>query len=242
MPTLSILFKDKVIENYQITKGDTFIIGRNSANDIVIDNLAVSAQHAKVESAGNGFVYVDLNSENGSFFDEALIKNYWLNDGDEITIGKHILKFLNEETGDQPIKKPSSIDQTMQLDTKKFRELMRKNQPKEKNDQTPNENQDQKKKKSVGVLSYLSGNKKQFEINDNMTRIGKDPQSDILVKGFAVGKTAAVINKLPDGWHISYIEGFSRPRVNNITLKKSIKLENLDIVVIGSTKLQFFIL
>jgi len=242
MPTLSILFKDKVIENYQITKGDTFVIGRNSVNDIVIDNLAVSAQHAKVESDGNGFVYVDLNSENGSFLDEALIKNYWLNDGDKITIGKHILKFLNEETGDQPIKKPSSIDQTMQLDTKKFRELMRKNQPEEKNDQTPNENQDQKKKKSVGVLSYLSGNKKQFEINDNMTRIGKDPQSDVLVKGFAVGKTAAVINKLPDGWHISYIEGLSRPRVNNITLKKSIKLENLDIVVIGSTKLQFFIL
>ena len=132
MPTLSILFKDKVIENYQITKGDTLIIGRNSVNDIVIDNLAVSDQHAKVESDGNGFVYVDLNSENGSFLDEALIKNYWLNDGDKITIGKHILKFLNAKTRKQPIKKPSSINQTMQMDTKKFRELMRKNQPKEK--------------------------------------------------------------------------------------------------------------
>ena len=119
---------------------------------------------------------------------------------------------------------------------------MRKNQPKEKNDQTLNENQDQKKKKSVGYLSYLSGNKKQFKINDKLTRIGKDPQSDILVKGFAVGKTAAAINKLPDGWHISYVEGLSRPRVNNKTLKKSIKLENLDVVVIGWTKLQFFIL
>ena len=242
MPTLSLLFKDKVVENHQITKGDTFIIGRNSVNDIVIDNLAVSAQHAKVESDGNGFVYVDLNSENGSFLDEALITNYWLNDGDKITIGKHILKFLNAETRKQPIKKPSSINQTMQLDTKKFRELMRKNQPKEKNDQPPNENQDQKKKKSVGVLSYLSGNKKQFKINDNLTRIGKDPQSDILVKGFGVGKTAAIINKFPDGWHINYVEGLSRPRVNNKTLKKSIELENLDIVVIGSTKLQFFIL
>lgn len=241
MPTLSILFKDKVIENHQITKGDTFIIGRNSVNDIVIDNLAVSSQHAKVESDGNGFVYVDLNSENGSFLDEALIENYWLNDGDEITIGKHVLKFLNAKTRKQPIKKQSSIDQTMQLDTKQFRELMNKNQPKEKNHQTPTENQGQKKK-SVGVLSYLSGNKKQYEINANLTRIGKDPQSDILAKGFAVGKTAAVINKLPDGWHISYVEGLSRPRVNNKTVKKSIKLENYDIVVIGSTKLQFFIL
>ena len=241
MATLSVLFKDKVIENYQITKGDTFNIGRNNANDIVIDNLAVSAQHAKVESDGNGFVYVDLNSENGSYLDDALVKNYWLNDGDEITIGKHILKFLNAQTRKQPIKKTSSIDQTMQLDTKKFRELMRKNQPKEKNDQTPNEDQGQKKKKPVGVLTYLSGSRKQFKINDRLTRIGKDPQSDILVKGFAVGKTAAAINKLPDGWHISYVEGLSRPRVNNKILKKSIKLENLDIIVIGSAKLQFFI-
>ena len=84
--------------------------------------------------------------------------------------------------------------------------------------------------------------KVQFKINNNLTRIGKDPQSDILVKGFGVGKTAAIINKFPDGWHINYVEGLSRPRVNNKTLKKSIELENLDIVVIGSTKLQFFIL
>ena len=132
MPTLSLLFKDKVVENHQITKGDTFIIGRNSVNDIVIDNLAVSAQHAKVESDGNGFVYVDLNSENGSYLDDALVKNYWLNDGDEITIGKHILKFLNAQTRKEPIKKTSSIDQTMQLDTKKFRELMRKTNRKKK--------------------------------------------------------------------------------------------------------------
>ena len=119
---------------------------------------------------------------------------------------------------------------------------MKKNQPKDKNNRTSNENQGQEKKKSVGVISYLSGTKKQFNINDRLTRIGKDPQSDIVVKGFAVGKTAAAINKLPDGWHISYIGGLSRPRVNNKTLKKSIKLENFDIVAIGSTKLQFFIL
>jgi len=241
MPTLSLAFKDKVIAKYQITKGDTFLIGRNSVNDIVIDNLAVSAQHAKVESDGNGFVYVDLNSENGSFVDEALIKHYWLNDGDAITIGKHILKFTNAKTRKQPIKKPSAINQTMQMDTKQFRELMKKNQTPEENGPALNEKQDQKKKESVGILSYLSGNKKQFKINDHLTRIGKDPQSDVLVNGLAVGKTAATINKLPDGWHLSYVEGLSRPRVNKKILKKSIKLENLDIILIGSTKLQFFI-
>jgi len=91
-------------------------------------------------------------------------------------------------------------------------------------------------------VSFLSGDKKQFKINNNLTRIGKDPQSDIFVKGFGVGKTSAIINKMKDGWHISYVEGLSRPQVNNKPLKKSTKLENMDIIVIGSTKLQFFII
>ena len=123
MATLSILFKSKLIKNYQIAKGDTFNIGRNNTNDIVIDNLGVSAEHAKIESDGNGFVYVDLNSENGSYLNDSLIQTYWLNDGDEITIGKHVLKFLNAQTRKPAIKEPSSIDQTMHLDTKKFREF-----------------------------------------------------------------------------------------------------------------------
>ena len=242
MATITIMFGDKTLVNHQMSKGDTVLIGRNRINDIVIDNLAVSAQHAKVESDGNGFVYVDLNSENGSFVDEALIKHYWLNDGDAITIGKHVLKFSNAKTRKLPQKKPSAINQTMQMDTKEFRELMRKNQQKEIVSQTASEKADQNGKNSVGILSYLSGDKRQIKINDNLTRIGKDPQSDVIVKGVGVGKTAATISRLPDGWHISYVEGFSRPRVNNNILKKSIKLENLDTIVIGSTKLQFFIL
>jgi pSer/pThr/pTyr-binding forkhead associated (FHA) protein len=42
------------LENYPIGAGDTLLIGRNKVNDIIIDNLAVSAQHAKIESIGNG--------------------------------------------------------------------------------------------------------------------------------------------------------------------------------------------
>lgn len=54
MPTIELSFKDKCLENYPIGAGDTLLIGRNKVNDIIIDNLAVSAQHAKIESIGNG--------------------------------------------------------------------------------------------------------------------------------------------------------------------------------------------
>jgi pSer/pThr/pTyr-binding forkhead associated (FHA) protein len=241
MPTLSILFKDKILANYQISKGDTLLVGRNKINDIVIDNLAVSTQHAKIESDGNGFLYADLQSENGSFVRDQLITSYWLNDGDTITIGKHKLRFLNPKINKQIEKQSSVINKTMQMDTKRYRELMKKNKQKTDCDNLANKNKDKEHNSPLFKLSFLSESKEDLELNAKSVRIGKDPQSDILIKSFAVGKTSAVINKLPDGWYISYVGGVYKPRLNNKIIKESIKLKNLDIISISSTKLQFLI-
>lgn len=241
MPTISLLFKDKILANYQITKGDTLLVGRNKINDIVIDNLAVSKQHAKIESDGSGFLYVDLQSENGSFVSDQQIKSYWLNDGDEITIGKHHLKFLNPKIERQPEKISSSINKTMQMDTKKYRELLKKNKQKIDDINPSNKNYDKGDHRPLCKLSFLSERKENLQLNAKSVRIGKDPQSDIVVKGFAVGKTSAVINKLGDGWYINYVGGIAKPRINNNILKKSVKLQNLDIISIASTKFQFLI-
>ena len=241
MPTISLLFKDKILANYQISKGDTLLVGRNKINDIVIDNLAVSSQHAKIESDGCGFLYVDLQSENGSFVHDQLIKSHWLNDGDTIAIGKHHLKFLNPKIDKLPEKISSAINKTMQMDTKKYRELLKKNKQEIDHKSPPNKNNDKAHRGPQCKLSFLSERKEDLGLNAKPVRIGKDPQSDILVKGFAVVKTSAIINKLPDGWYINYVGGLSKPRLNNKTIKESIKLEKLDIISIGSTKLQFII-
>ncbi len=243
MPTVELLFNKKCVEKYSMGAGDTLLIGRNNVNDIVIDNLAVSAQHAKIESVGSDFLFVDLQSENGSFVNDQHIKSHWLNHGDAIIVGKHTLKFSNP--GDN---KPEKIKvfgntKTMQIDTKKFRELMHKNQDNTAID-SKNEKNDSGEtgpKEQVYILSYLTGKKQNLQLKAQIIRIGKDPNSDILVKGLRVGKTSAVINKLPDGWYINFVGGFSRPRINNIPLKKSAKLNNLDIIAIGSTKMQFLI-
>ena len=226
MPTVSLLFKDKILANYQISKGDTLLVGRNKINDIVVDNLAVSSQHAKIESDGNGFQYVDLQSENGSFMQDQVITSYWLNDGDTITIGKHKLKFSNPKINKQIEKQSSVINKTMKMDTKKYRELMEKHEQKIGNDNPSIKNKDNEHHKAKGRLSFLSESKEDLELNAKSVRIGKGLQSDILVKNFAVGKTSAVINKLPDGWYINYVGGISKPRLNNKIIKKSIQFFN----------------
>ena len=242
MPTISLIFKEKIIANYQISKGDTLLVGRNKINDIVIDNLAVSNQHAKIESDGNGFLYVDLNSENGSFVEDRLIKSHWLNHGDKISIAKHDLKFLNPRIEKGIEKQSNAINKTMQMDTKKYRELINKSKQKIDGAIVSNKSSAKEPSQLLCKLTCLSERKKDIELNEKSVRIGKDPQSDILVKGFAVGKTSAVINKLPDGWYIHYVGGLSKPRLNDKPIKESKKLETLDIISIGSTKLQFLIL
>lgn len=94
---------------------------------MILFKLAGSAQHAKIGADGNGFLFVDLQSGKGSFLRNQLIKSYWLNDGDEITIGKHLLKFTNPKMNKQIKKQSPAINNTMQMDTKRFRDLIRKN-------------------------------------------------------------------------------------------------------------------
>jgi pSer/pThr/pTyr-binding forkhead associated (FHA) protein len=97
-------------------------------------------------------------------------------------------------------------------------------------------------KADISVLSHLTGIKDNIQLNAKMIRIGKDPDSDIVIKSLWIGKTAAVVNQMSDGWYINYVGGISKLRVNNKVIKKSVKLNNLDIITIGSTKLQFLIL
>jgi len=88
-------------------------------------------------------------------------------------------------------------------------------------------------------LTYLAGGKGEVNLARTYTTIGKHPTSDIVVKGLFMGQTAVTIRKLPDGFHLCYVAGITKPKVNEKIIKQSIALNNEDIISIGSTKLQF---
>jgi len=71
-------------------------IGRRANNDVQIDNLAVSGRHAKIITILNDSFIEDLNSTNGTYVNGVLVKKQALRNGDEITIGKHKLVYLND--------------------------------------------------------------------------------------------------------------------------------------------------
>ena len=115
-------------------KQATLTIGRTAANDLQIDNLAVSSHHAKVYYEGDKFVLEDLNSLNGTFVNNQRVRKSFLKNGDEILIGKHTLVYADEGGAPPPKEEPSAdrtmpvakMEETMVLDTKKRREMLQK--------------------------------------------------------------------------------------------------------------------
>ncbi len=234
MPTLTLKFKDNIIGRYPIQKGGSLSIGRRKENDIVIDNLAVSGHHAKVDSVADAYVLVDLQSKNGSFVNEQLVSSHWLRDGDVISIGKHMLAFA--AGGAEPVEPmvPSAIDGTMVMDTNTYRSMVQKSSPMTMKPLL-------RKNDAVGYLTYLSGGQGEFKLTPKLIKIGKDPTCEVVVKGMFVGRTAATISRRPDGYHLSSAGGWSKPRVNDRVVTKSVLLEDLDVIAIGSVTLQFFL-
>jgi FhaA, N-terminal domain/FHA domain len=68
-------------------------IGRQAECDVVLDDTNVSRRHAEVRRDGEEYVFVDLGSTNGSKVNGTRVKRHALTDGDEITLGKTLLRF-----------------------------------------------------------------------------------------------------------------------------------------------------
>ena len=71
-------------------------IGRKPHNDIQIDNLAVSGEHAVIVSFLNDSFLEDLGSTNGTLVNGQAVKKHFLQNNDVIELGKYKLKYLNE--------------------------------------------------------------------------------------------------------------------------------------------------
>src|SRR3954466_2645932 len=87
-----------VIKEVQLTK-DRTSLGRRPYNDIVIDNLAVSGEHAVLQMTGNEVYIEDLNSTNGTYINGKAVKKQLLQNNDTVEIGKYKIKYLNEAAG-----------------------------------------------------------------------------------------------------------------------------------------------
>ena len=97
MPKMIVSIDGVVIKEVELTKERT-TLGRRPYNDIVIDNLAVSGEHAVIHmnEQENEVEVEDLGSTNGTYVNGKAVKRLALRNGDTVEVGKYKIRFLND--------------------------------------------------------------------------------------------------------------------------------------------------
>jgi pSer/pThr/pTyr-binding forkhead associated (FHA) protein len=234
MAKLILTFNKQVIKECPFAK-DSITMGRQEDNTIVIDNLAVSGYHAKIDKLGGEYILTDLQSTNGTFVNDQKVVSHRLSHGDNIAIGKHVILFVateKEQIEAEGKDRKLPLDKTMLLDTAKQRELLAKQKVAPLTTKIP---------EKIGVISFIDDSGLgEIELSKKLTKIGKSETSEIKLSGLFMGATAATISRRPTGYAISFAGGMTKLKVNGAVVKESVPLKDFDTLELGSYKFQFY--
>ncbi|GAB4367981.1 MAG: SpoIIE family protein phosphatase [Acidobacteriota bacterium] len=89
-------------ERTVILSGKTVRIGRQSDNEITLDDLFVSRHHAELRETPSGWEIRDTGSKSGTFVNERAVRTALLRPGDEMRLGRCILR-LEDTRGDETV-------------------------------------------------------------------------------------------------------------------------------------------
>jgi pSer/pThr/pTyr-binding forkhead associated (FHA) protein len=245
MSQLVFKFKDKILGGFSLIDRKKLTIGRHQSNDIVIDNLAVSGYHARVEAKQDGFVICDLQSKNGTFLNNDPVTEAYLNHKDIISIGKHsfvvdLMDEIDADVGSGPgtpsggAQSSFSDDQTMALDTP--------NEHRSRGEEAaPEDTIAEPFHPERDILYFLQGGEGELELSQKAVSIGINEDADIVISGLwsiIVGGPAATISKQAGEYFLRYNGGLIKPKRNGVSVKGTVKLNHQDIVDVGPVKLQ----
>ena len=221
MGKLVVSLDGVVIKEVQITKDKT-TLGRRPYNDIVIDNLAVSGEHAVLQMVGADVFIEDLNSTNGTYINGKAVKKQLLTHNDTVEIGKYKIKFLVEDGTDYEktmIMKPGAMPpapsgsgyaRTTGLSSSGFGSLGAATTP-----------------ASIKVLNGAAAGR-EVVLTKVVTTVGKP------------GVQVASITKRPGGYVLAHVEGALQPTVNgNPVVGETMHLKNGDVIELAGTQMQF---
>jgi len=95
MAKLILSLEGSVIREIPIDK-ERIMIGRKPQNDVQIENLAVSGEHACIVTILNDSFLEDLGSTNGTLVNGNQVKKHILQNNDVVEIGKYKMKYVVE--------------------------------------------------------------------------------------------------------------------------------------------------
>jgi pSer/pThr/pTyr-binding forkhead associated (FHA) protein len=249
MAKLTLKFEERVLREVPVGQGGV-TIGRLPSNGIVIENPAVSGQHARIIVEGGQYVVEDLNSRNGTFVNNQPVNKHMLHEGDVIAIGKHTLVFHSVSVGEAPADTPVAASTpaatvqefggTVMLDTKAQKELMAKAAAAQAQAAaTPGQHPTPPPPPKEGTLTVLTGStdKKEYLLEAQTTLVGKAETAQVRLKGWFKPKMAAAITRKGASYIITPLTG--KAQVNGQPLRQAYELKTGDILNIAGVSLQF---
>lgn len=221
---------------FELSK-ETVTIGRKPNNDIHVDNLSVSGQHAQIITILEDSFLEDLGSTNGTYVNGKLVKKHALENGDKIALGKYMIEYSNANAQNDfeqtMIIRPGEAGMPEQAGGKEIDQSMQKitaaiAAEASQSDQAPSSNKE-------ACLQLLSGANagKELTLKKALTTIGQP------------GVQVAAITKRPQGFFIINVDGGPNnvaPKIGGNEIGTSAKeLSNHDIIEVAGVKMEFYL-
>jgi len=220
MPRLVLSLDGVVLREIKLSK-DRITLGRRSHNDVVIDNLAVSGEHAVIFMSGNDVFLEDLGSTNGTTVNGQPVKKHLLQSGDTIEIGKYRLRYLADgESAEDDI----DFDTSQPLRREFYGPgpaTIQVRQPGALDDNAQS---------GAAVIKIMTGANagRELALAKALTTIGRP------------GHQVAVITRRPTGYFIAHVEGEMFPTINGASLGSAAHpLRDQDLIELAGVKMEF---
>lgn len=224
MGKLVVSLDGVVIKEVQITKDKT-TLGRRPYNDIVIDNLAVSGEHAVLQMVGSDVFIEDLNSTNGTYINGKAIKKQLLSHNDTVEIGKYKIKYLVDESTD--------YEKTMIMRPGSAQAAVGGGNPLQAGGTHSGFG-------SLGAPAAAAMQPASIKVLNGAAAGREVVLTKVVTTVGKPGVQVASITKRPNGYAFAHVEGSTRPNINGVAIVgDSVPLRNGDVIELAGTQMQF---
>lgn len=260
MAKLHVSLEGNSLGEFNLDK-ERISIGRRVSNDIHIDNLAVSGDHAVITTIGNDSFLQDLDSTNGTLVNSKSVKKHVLYHGDIIEFGRYQIEYVNlsqqkslaDRSGfeNTAVMRPAKRNVVVSAVKAEGETMLNTSIPEpSKENATPVTSAaatpaviapavaqapagSVASAQTLGHLQILNGDNTGHELllNKALTTLGQP------------GVQVAVITKRPHGYFITHVEGKKMPLVNgHIIGAQAHALSDHDVIDLEGIKMEFHLM
>jgi len=226
-----ISLNERVIKRFSIKEGWKLVIGRGADADVIVDNTAISRNHASLEVKEGLYILTDLGSLNGTFINgKKITGSEYITQDDDVKLGK--FKLSVDEGSEQEIvssygEYPDTDNKTIIVDAK----------------QLSSEAKDSDANKPEHQLLLMEGNATPSKISlkgKSSVKIGKAPSCDMILSDLFVAKAQFYVVRHEDNFKIIPQRSWAKTFLNGTKIKDERILRKGDIIKIRSTKIRFY--